>query len=81
MLDTRFLITCVVVFNYSVRFNPFGTPWTKDCQPPLSMGFSRHEYWSGLPFPSPEDLLNPTKLKILRVKKQTKATSIKFEEF
>ena len=28
-------------------------------QAPLSMRFSRQEYWSGLPFPSPEDLLNP----------------------
>ena len=28
-------------------------------QAPLSMGFSRQEYWSGLPFPSPGDLLNP----------------------
>ena len=28
-------------------------------QPPLFMGFSRQEYWSGLPFPSPEDILNP----------------------
>ena len=27
-----------------------------DCQAPLSMGFSRQEYWSGLPFPSPGDL-------------------------
>ena len=34
-------------------------PWTVDCQAPLSMGFSREEYWSGLPFPSPEDLPNP----------------------
>ena len=32
------------------------TPWTVACQAPLSMGFSRQEYWSGLPFPSPEDL-------------------------
>ena len=31
------------------------TPWTVACQAPLSMGFSRQEYWSGLPFPSPED--------------------------
>ena len=30
--------------------------WTVTCQAPLSMGFSRQEYWSGLPFPSPEDL-------------------------
>ena len=29
------------------------------CQAPLSMGFSRHEYWSGLPFPSPGDLPDP----------------------
>ena len=29
------------------------TPWTIACQAPLSMGFSRQEYWSGLPFPSP----------------------------
>ena len=28
-------------------------PWTITCQSPLSMGFSRQEYWSGLPFPSP----------------------------
>ena len=33
------------------------TPWT-DCGP-LSMGFSRQEYWSGLPFPSPGELPNP----------------------
>ena len=32
--------------------------WTIACQAPLSMGFSRQEYWSGLPFPSPGDLPN-----------------------
>ena len=32
------------------------TPWTVACQAPLSMGFSRQEYWGGLPFPSPGDL-------------------------
>ena len=37
----------------------FVTPWTVAHQAPLSMGFSRHEYWSGLPFPSPGGLLNP----------------------
>ena len=37
----------------------FATPWTVPCQAPLSMEFSRKEYWSGLPFPSPGDLLNP----------------------
>ena len=34
-------------------------PWTVAHQAPLSMGFSRQEYWSGLPFPSPGDLPNP----------------------
>ena len=34
----------------------FVTPWTVACQAPLSMGFSRQKYWSGLPFPSPGDL-------------------------
>ena len=35
------------------------TPWTVACRAPLSMGFSRQEYWSGLLFPSPEDLPHP----------------------
>ena len=35
------------------------TPRTVPCQAPLSMGFSREEYWSGVPFPSPEDLPDP----------------------
>ena len=35
------------------------TPWTVAHQAPLSMGFSRQEYWSGLPFPSPGDLPDP----------------------
>ena len=34
----------------------FAIPWTVACQAPPSMGFSRQEYWSGLPFPSPGDL-------------------------
>ena len=37
----------------------FATPWTVACQIPLSMGFPRQEYWSGLPFPSLVDLPNP----------------------
>ena len=35
------------------------TPWTVACQGPLSMGFSKQEHWSGLPFPSPGDLPDP----------------------
>ena len=42
----------------SVESRPtFVTPWTVTRQAPPSMGFSRQEYWSGLPFPSPEWLL------------------------
>ena len=35
------------------------TPWTVACQAPLSTGFLRQEYWSGLPFPSTGDLPDP----------------------
>ena len=35
------------------------TAWTIACQAPLSTGFSRQEYWSGLPFPLPGDLPDP----------------------
>ena len=37
----------------------FATPWTVAYQAPPSMGFSRQEYWSGLPLPSPGDLPDP----------------------
>ena len=37
----------------------FAIPWTVAHQAPLSMGFSRQKYWSGLPFPSPGDLPDP----------------------
>ena len=37
----------------------FATPWTVAYQAPQSVEFSRQEYWSGLPFPSPWDLPNP----------------------
>ena len=40
-------------------FGSFAIPWTVAHQAPLSMGFPRQEYWSGLPFPSPRDLPNP----------------------
>ena len=39
--------------------NSTATPWTVAYQAPLSMGFSRQEYWSGLPFSSPGDLPDP----------------------
>ena len=48
---------CVFRSFSCVRF--FWTPWTISCQALLSMGFFRQEYWSGLPFLSPEDLPDP----------------------
>ena len=54
---------CVCVYvhalNCSVVPDSFVTPWTVARQTPLSMGFLRQEYWSGLPFPSPGDLPHP----------------------
>ena len=53
----------IVVFCLSVKLlscvRLFTTPWTVTYQAPLSMGFSRQQYWSGLPFPSPGDLPDP----------------------
>ena len=48
--------------NVSVRLSRvrlFVSAWTIACQAPLSMEFSRQEYWNGFPFPSPENLPNP----------------------
>ena len=39
--------------------NSFVTPWTVACQAALSMEFPRQDHWSGLPFPTPGDPLNP----------------------
>ena len=47
-------ICCLV----AVMSDSFATPWTMAHQAPLSMGFPRQEYWSGLPFPSSGDLPN-----------------------
>ena len=41
------------------RVRLFAAPWTVARQAPLSMGFSRQEYWNALPGPPPGDLLNP----------------------
>ena len=43
----------------NMRVSNSATAGTVACQAPLSMGFSRQEYWSGLPFPSPGDLSDP----------------------
>ena len=51
------LFSRLVTKSLSVQL--FVTPWTVACQAPLSMKLSRHECWSGLPFPSPGDLPKP----------------------
>ena len=48
-----------LLFSCSVVSDSFETLWTVAHQAPLSMGFPRQEYWSGLPFPSPVDLPDP----------------------
>ena len=45
--------------NHSIVSNSLRPPWTVACQAPLSIEFSRQEYWSGLPFPSPGNLPDP----------------------
>ena len=50
---------CVCVCEVVQLCPTLVTPWTVAYQAPLSMGFSRQEYWSGVPFPSPGDLPNP----------------------
>ena len=54
------LLCCwLLLFNHSVVSQSFATLWTLAHQAPLSMGFSRQEYQSGLPFPPPGDLPDP----------------------
>ena len=53
---SQFWLSCACMLS-CVRL--FVTPWTVAHQAPLSTGFPRQEYWSGLPFPSPEDLPDP----------------------
>ena len=48
-----YCINVVLLFSRYVVSISFVIPWTVVCQAPLFMGFSRQEYWSGLPFPSP----------------------------
>ena len=44
---------CACVLSRCSRVRLLATPWTVACQTSLSVGFSRQEYWSGLPCPSP----------------------------
>ena len=54
--NSSYLLVCVCV---CVCVRARATPWTVAHQAPLSMGFSRQEYWSGLPLPPPRDFPNP----------------------
>ena len=49
----------VCVLRHFSRVQLFATPWIVAHEAPLFMGFSRQEYWSGLPCPSPGDLPEP----------------------
>ena len=52
--------TCsMIALNRFSHVRLFATPWILAHQVPLSVGFPRQEYWSGLPFPSPGHLLDP----------------------
>ena len=50
---------CVRTLSHSVVFDSFEIPWAVAHQAPLFIGFSRQEYWSGLPIPSPGNLPDP----------------------
>ena len=49
----------LLLFKYKIVSDCLATPWTVAHQAPLAMGFSRQGYWTGLPFPAPEDLPDP----------------------
>ena len=62
-MDKSSLESNMIIFKVKVkslgRVRLFATPWTVAYQSSQSMEFSRQEYWSGLPFPSPGDLPDP----------------------
>src|SRR5574340_221815 len=64
----HFLLQCMKVKVKSLsRVRPSTTPWTAAFQAPLSMGFSRQEYWSGVPSPSPRKYLAAAAAKSLHL--------------
>ena len=58
-LVSQLYVWCAVCSSCLVVSDCFMTPWTVACQAPLSIEFSRQEYWIGLPFPAPGDHPNP----------------------
>ena len=73
----------VCVLSRFSRVQLFTTLWIVARQAPLSIGFSRQEYWNGLPFPSPEDLpdpgVKPTSLESLALTSRFFTTSTSWE--
>ena len=59
IFQTTYRLKVKVKVKSLSRVRPFATPWTVAHQASPSMGFSRQEYWSRLPFPSPGDLPDP----------------------
>ena len=58
-IDCIYRLLCSIWVKSLSRVQLFATLWIVAYQPALSIGFSRQEYWSGLPFPSPGDLPEP----------------------
>ena len=52
------IIMAVCVLSHVAKLRLFVTPWTVAHQAPLSMEISKQEYWNGMPFPTPGDLLH-----------------------
>ena len=61
ILQTRILEWVAISFSMHACLRSCATLWTAAHQAPLTMGFSRQEYWSGLPYPSPKDSLEKAK--------------------
>ena len=59
LMGCNYLMARVHALNRSVVSNSLWPPWTVAHQAPLSVGFPRQEFWSGLPFPPPGNLPNP----------------------
>ena len=78
-VDKRARSLSVCVLSHFSHVQPFATPWTVACWAPLSKGFSRQEYWSGLPCLPPGDLphpgIEPTPLYVACIGRQVLAIS------
>ena len=66
-MDLKFHVQIRKKVKSLSRVRLFGTPCTVAYQGPQSMGFSRQEYWSGLPFPSPGDLQPRDQTRVSRI--------------